>query len=162
MAGGQITTSIPASNGSYPWTIPAFLGENLAGKRYSVYATCLNCSGMIGYASDAYFSIVAPPPPGVACNQASDCGTDVWSGNITCLNGKLYQNHLVNVCYYPGTTSSRCSSYSGSDLKETCPNGCSDGVCNAGLGANISQSSLASISDIIQRIAQQIQEMLKR
>lgn len=77
MAGGQIATNVAASSGSYSWTIPATLGEALAGKKYSVYATCLNCSTSVGYSSQNYFTIAAAtsstqPPITVTLPKAGD------------------------------------------------------------------------------------------
>jgi hypothetical protein len=59
MAGGQIITNVPASNGVYAWTLPSFLGENLAGKKYGVYVTCTNCGSAVGDVSNNYFTISA-------------------------------------------------------------------------------------------------------
>jgi hypothetical protein len=62
MAGAQIATNISASLGNYLWTVPSFLGENLSGKKYSVYATCINCSSLpTGGVSSGYVTI-APAP----------------------------------------------------------------------------------------------------
>ena len=83
MAGGQIATNILASNKSYSWTIPSVLGESLAGKRYSVYATCLNCSGMVGYASDAYFSITAPNNNQPSITVSSPTAGQNWTTGTT-------------------------------------------------------------------------------
>ena len=63
MAGGQIATNILASTGYYSWVVPSYLGENLAGKKYSVYASCTNCGSMVGYASQNYFTIAAASTP---------------------------------------------------------------------------------------------------
>jgi hypothetical protein len=59
MVGAQIATNVLASSGSYPWTIPSFLGENLAGKTYNAYVTCINCSTPVGGVGSA-FAIAAP------------------------------------------------------------------------------------------------------
>lgn len=56
MAGAQIATNISASDELYYWTVPSYLGESLADKRYQVYATCLNCSTSVGDTGD-YFTI---------------------------------------------------------------------------------------------------------
>lgn len=56
MTGAEIVRGVPASSGSYQWTIPLFLGENLAGKKYNVYVN----AGSVGNVSNGYFTITAP------------------------------------------------------------------------------------------------------
>jgi hypothetical protein len=61
MAGAEIVKNYPASAGYYSWIVPAFLGESLAGKKYSVYLTCTNCGSIVGYSSQKYVSISDAP-----------------------------------------------------------------------------------------------------
>ncbi|MCX6721666.1 MAG: discoidin domain-containing protein, partial [Candidatus Staskawiczbacteria bacterium] len=86
MAGAQIATNVLVSTGTYSWIIPAFLGENLAEKKYDVY---VNYSNTIGAISNGYFTIVAPTatPINGACGSANGVSVSTAPTTNLCSTG---------------------------------------------------------------------------
>jgi hypothetical protein len=68
--------------------------------------------------------------PYVNCSSNSDCGDEGWIGSSFCSDNDVYQIYRTYICSNPGIPSSSCQESDESLLKQTCPDGCSDGVCN--------------------------------
>jgi len=66
-------------------------------------------------------------PP--VCNTNSDCGTNGYTGSPFCQGNNVYQNFITYTCQNPGTSNAQCVSNTTAQLKQTCSNGCSNGVC---------------------------------
>lgn len=62
-----------------------------------------------------------------SCNAASDCGTDGWVEQPYCNGNNVYQIQRTWSCTVPGTDS--CSFADISQLKESCTDSCSAGIC---------------------------------
>lgn len=60
-----------------------------------------------------------------SCTDSIQCGTNGWTGATTCSGGNVYQPYTTYLC-----SNYVCSSSSPSTLKQTCPNGCLNGVCS--------------------------------
>jgi hypothetical protein len=128
MSGGQIATNVPVANGSYQWTIPTFLGENLADKKYDVYVNYVGNGGSSGDNSNGYFSISAPT---IACTTNAQCGAKVSTSTPYCQGNSVYQNFTEKICFNPGTTNARCGDMTGSEEKSVCASNqvCESGAC---------------------------------
>jgi len=66
----------------------------------------------------------------IVCSANSQCGTDVFTGSLTCQSGNVYQNKLTFTCNNPGKSGSSCSNATSLTLKQACSYGCINGVCN--------------------------------
>ncbi|MSU60394.1 MAG: hypothetical protein EXS52_00560 [Candidatus Staskawiczbacteria bacterium] len=66
-----------------------------------------------------------------ACTTNADCGTNGFTGSLTCQNNDVYQGYKTYTCNNPGTTSSYCSNNTVSQLKQMCAasQACSTGGC---------------------------------
>jgi|GEM_PF-2407592 len=65
----------------------------------------------------------------IACNTNSDCGTNGYTGSPFCQGNNVYQNFITYTCQNPGTSNAQCVSNTTAQLKQTCSNGCYNGVC---------------------------------
>jgi len=86
--------------------------------------TCSTCSADCGGCGGGPVTVIT-------CTTDSNCGTDGYTGPLSCQSENVYQDYITYVCNSPGTTSSSCSSSTASQLKTACPAGqtCSGGSC---------------------------------
>ena len=95
MTGAQIAYVL-ASAGSYSWTIPTTLGENLAGKNYKVYVTWYGgSSNYVGDTSNSNFTIIAPT--NATCND-SDGGINYYTRGTLTTNAVQWVSPISDSC----------------------------------------------------------------
>jgi hypothetical protein len=134
-----LSYSVPASQGSFSWTVPSTAPTVPMGSDYKI-AIWDTTNGRIVDSSDNYFSIVPAAQP--TCTD-SDNGKDYFTKGTTV---GLYWQDTVNK--YPQTYYDSCSAcdanmqncrnvseyfcrYDGKvdNVEYTCPNGCLNGAC---------------------------------
>jgi uncharacterized repeat protein (TIGR01451 family) len=85
----------------------------------------------------------------IACNSASDCGTNGIIGTSFCSGNAVYNNYRTYTCNNAGTANSSCSSTVTQQVSTTCTSNqtCSNGTCNTNI-PNLAVSCTASASSI--------------
>lgn len=64
-----------------------------------------------------YFGGSCQPP---VCSTNADCGTNGFTGSLSCQNNDVYQNYRIYTCANPGTASASCSQTNNLQLKQLC------------------------------------------
>jgi len=65
----------------------------------------------------------------VVCSDDNDCPNDGWYGSTWCNEDNVIQEYRNYFCRYPGTGSSSCEYSMSYKIKQSCENGCFNGVC---------------------------------